>query len=107
MTHKRKRPPAIAAIAFAAALVAASPAALAAVPGVTLDANGYYKLGTDTAVNLTDTLPPASGSVDVLEFPSSGTNSAGLHSYGSVDGNFGSRSSGYGVYDVTGSFRIV
>jgi hypothetical protein len=50
---------------------------------------------------------PFNNPVDVLSFPGSGNNNAGLHSYGSIDGNFGSRSSGYGGYDVAGSFRIV
>jgi hypothetical protein len=45
-------------------------------------------------------------SVDVLEFGGSGGSSYGIHTYGSVDGSFGSRSSGMGVYDVTGLFSI-
>ncbi len=71
-------------------------------------ATGYYKLGADTAVNLLDenTAPSLFSSVDVLEFTSSGGNSAGLHSYGDTTGNFGSRSSGGGVYDVTGGYSI-
>ncbi len=68
-------------------------------------ANGSYILGTDAQVNLSQT--SVFGSVDVVRFPSSGVNSAVLHSYGSASGNFGSRSSGNSVYDVTGSFKIV
>ena len=39
--------------------------------------------------------------------PSDGTNGAGLHSYGSASGDFGSRSSGNGTYEVTGGFKIL
>ena len=73
-------------------------------------ATGSYKLDGSAVTNLSDTypLPNGSGFVDVLSFPYSNVNgsSAGLHSYGSTTGNFGSRSSGNGIYDVTGSFRI-
>ena len=40
--------------------------------------------------------------LDMFPYPSG----AGLHSYGSTTGQFGSRSSGYGVYDVTGGFSL-
>ena len=69
-----------------------------------LTAQGTYQLGADSTVALNQTA--LSGSVDVLSFPNSGGNQAGLHSYGSDNGNFGTRSSGVGVYDVTGLFRI-
>jgi len=70
-------------------------------------ATGYYKLGSDAPVSLLDAAPPsASTYVDVLSFPGSGGNSAGLHSYGDTTGNFGSRSSGGGIYDVTGGYSI-
>jgi PEP-CTERM motif len=36
-----------------------------------------------------------------------GANSAFTHSFGSTTGNFGSRSSGVGIYDVAGAFKIV
>ena len=70
-----------------------------------LSAVGSYALNNASATLLADTISGA-GSVDVLSFPSAGVNSAGLHSYGSSGGNFGSRSSGTGVYDVTGAFTI-
>ena len=76
-----------------------------------LIAQGSYKLGADPVQALQDG-PKTTGSVDVLRFTSSGANQAGLHSYGSdpdlfgSSGNFGTRSSGSGVYDVTGLFRI-
>jgi hypothetical protein len=72
-----------------------------------LEAKGYYQLGTDPSVSLNNS-NGGNGNVDVLNFSSnSAGDSAGLHSYGSADGTFGSRSSGYGIYDVTGSFQIV
>jgi hypothetical protein len=72
-----------------------------------MQATGSYNLGNDGVVNLVDGGNSFGNTVDVLAFPYSGINSAGLHSYGSTTGNFGSRSSGQGVYDVTGSFKIV
>ena len=111
MSQKRSRPPSpLSTVALAVAFAVASPAALAVVSPVdvtSLRATGYYQLGSDTPVALLETLPPNFGSVDVLSFPYSSPNSAGLHSYGSTGGDFGSRSSGYGIYDVSGSFRIV
>lgn len=110
MTRKRIRPPGIATVAFAAALAAASPAVLAASTVDSMSAHGSYKLGIDAQQLLSDLYSssnPFNNTVDVLAFPSSNSNYAGLHSYGSTSGNFGSRSSGYGIYDVTGAFRIV
>lgn len=110
MFHKRIRPPAIAAIAFAAALAVAGPAARAASNVDSMLATGSYVLGDGTSgfISGSDARSyPGNNPVDVLMFPGFGINEAGLHSYGSTEGNFGSRSSGYGVYDVSGSFRIV
>jgi len=71
---------------------------------IQLLATGSYKLGANAKVDL-QSGPQAFG-VDVLEFPSSGDSSAGLHSYGDVFGTFGSRSSGLGVYEVAGAFQF-
>ena len=72
-----------------------------------LEAKGYYQLGTDTGVSLSSS-NGGNAVVDVLSFPSNSSgDNAGLHSYGSADGTVGSRSSGYGIYDVTGSLQIV
>jgi hypothetical protein len=49
---------------------------------------------------------PNSSTVDVLEFTYGGPSTIGIHTYGDASGSFGSRSSGYGVYDVTGQFVI-
>jgi hypothetical protein len=73
-----------------------------------VSATASYSLGGGSVVSLAD---PASGSaatgVDVLAFPSDANGyTAGIHTYGGLDGNFGSRSSGYGYYDVTGLFSI-
>ena len=96
--------------ALAAAISALSPMANAGVVTILTEAKGYYSLGA-SGVDGTQSLYDGGGAprnVDVLAFPGpyGSANSAGLHSYGSPTGNFGSRSSGYGVYDVTGSFRI-
>ena len=92
--------------AIAAAMAVVSPLAVAGVVTTLTEAKGSYKLGAAATVNLLDSTNGSS--VDVLAFPGNygQANSAGLHSYGSPTGNFGSRSSGYGVYEVTGSFRI-
>jgi PEP-CTERM motif len=70
-----------------------------------MQATGTYNLNNEGLVSVPQTT--FGNTVDVLAFPSSGVSSAGLHSYGSTTGNFGSRSSGQGVYDVTGSFKII
>ncbi|CAN5229204.1 hypothetical protein BH11PSE10_BH11PSE10_00540 [soil metagenome] len=70
-----------------------------------LEAKGYYQLGSDLPWSQTVS---NTSSVDVLAFPSNAMGDmAGLHSYGNAYAAFGSRSSGYGIYDVTGSFKIV
>ena len=91
--------------AVSAAALLASNMAHAAVVTTAMIATGTYSLGGAPTTSLSSVLP--NNPVDVLSFPNSGSNNAGLHSYGSTTGNFGSRSSGAGVYDVTGSFKIV
>jgi PEP-CTERM motif len=97
------------AVAVAAALCVVSAAASAATVVTSIQASGSYALGTNAATSLLDlnASPAVGATVDVLSFPFSGSDAAGLHSYGSTRGDFGSRSSGQGVYDVSGSFRIV
>ena len=92
--------------AIAAGIVMVCPYAGAGVTSML--ATGSYSLDGAATSYFTDTypIPNGSGTVDVLTFPYSGPSYAGLHSYGSTTGNFGTRSSGTGVYDVTGSFRI-
>ena len=96
-------------VAVAAALCVVSAAASAGTVVTSLRADGSYSLGGSTPTSLVDSnsSPLNGASVDVLSFPNSGSNSAGLHSYGYTGGNFGSRSSGQGVYDVSGAFKIV
>jgi hypothetical protein len=89
-------------VAVAAACAAAAQAQV--VTTESLEAKAFYKLGADTGVSLGQT---STFSVDVVDFPSSGVNGAVVHDYGSQNGTFGSRSSGYGTYDVSGSFRLV
>ena len=71
-----------------------------------MSADGSYQLGAGALTVLPSSLFPPNPYVDVLSFPSVGNDSAGLHTYGSTSGNFGSRSSGQGVYHVTGSYNI-
>ncbi len=104
MTQAPVVKPVVSVVALAAALSLASGGAQATVDS--LLATGYYQLGSDPAVALSSAFPGIDP-VNVLTFPSSGSDNAGLHSYGSSSGDFGSRSSGNGIYNVTGSFKIV
>ncbi len=73
----------------------------------TISASASYSLDGGAVNGLAQTGSDSSNqSVDVLDFSGNGGSSSGIHTYGSVDGSFGSRSSGYGVYDVTGLFSI-
>ena len=70
-----------------------------------IQATGSYAFGASgpTTNEPTSTSDPA----NVIDFPADGNgNSAVLHSYGSSGGDFGSRSSGMGVYNVNGQFEI-
>jgi hypothetical protein len=68
-------------------------------------ANASYVDGSGNRVNLQQ--GPSAGSVDVLEFVNTGFDSdVGIHTYGGASGDFGSRSSGMGLFDVTGLFVI-
>lgn len=104
MTHPVLRRPVLSVVALAATLSLAP--ALVQAEVTSMLATGSYQLGADPTVNLSSGFP-SFDPVNVLNFPSSGSNTAGLHSYGSTSGDFGSRSSGSGIYDVTGSFKIV
>ena len=93
-------------LAIAATLAVLGSAASAQVTSMT--ATGNYSLDSGPATNLSQVYP-GSNPVDVLQFTNaaSTTSSAGLHSYGSISGDFGSRSSGFGVYAVDGGFKLV
>jgi hypothetical protein len=75
-----------------------------------IQATASYRLDGGSTVVLSDPLSgtQSAGQVDVLAFDDAplGYSSAGLHTYGSTSGDFGSRSSGQGHYDVTGRFVI-
>lgn len=75
-----------------------------------IQATASYRLDGGSTVVLSDPLSgtQSTGQVDVLAFDDAplGYSSAGLHTYGSTAGEFGSRSSGQGHYDVIGRFVI-
>jgi hypothetical protein len=97
--------PLAAAIGFA--LYAAS-AQAQVVETQSVTATATYSLGGGASVPLSDgSSAPNVHYVDVLDFQYGGTSQSGLHTYGGPAEGFGSRSSGYGVYDVTGAFSIV
>lgn len=92
-------------LAIGAALSFLSPAALAQVSSMV--AYGNYDFDGGATTSLVQSLPPATTSVDVLDFSGGASSQTGLHSYGDIFGTFGSRASGMGVYKVNGGFQIV
>ena len=86
--------------------LAAIGSAQAALVVTSLDATGSYVLNTSPVVLLSDSSNSPVVPVDVLNFLSASLSSVGMHSYGDAGGSFGSRSSGAGLYDVTGGFHI-
>ncbi len=109
MQPRQKFSPRLKAVAVAAALCVISGAAFAGTVVDSISATYSYKLGADATETLSQIKPaPFPGDrVDVVAFPYSAGNSAVVHSYGYTGGDFGSRSSGQGVYDVSGAFKIV
>lgn len=91
-------------LAIGAALALLSPAALAQVNSMT--ATATYSMDGGPSTTLTSSYPSLTY-VDVLDFSNSATSGTGLHSYGSTSGNFGSRASGTGTYQVQSSFNII
>lgn len=91
-------------IAAGAALAVLGASATAQVQSMSAD--GSYALDGAAATVLNSSYP-SNAFPDVLSFTGSGSSHAGLHSYGNIFGNFGSRSSGDGVYLVNGGFQIV
>jgi PEP-CTERM motif len=68
----------------------------------TLGPGGAPESGVDSLVGR-----PSATKVDAYVRDFTGPNSAFTHSFGSLTGNFGSRSSGVGIYDMAGAFKIV
>jgi len=91
---------------FRKSLLAAAVISVLSVPtahALTIDAQVDYTLdGNPITTTHSDTA--SSGSVDVLAGSSSPTSNIFYHTYGSDSGNFGSRVSGNGNYDITGTF---
>ncbi len=98
------RHPRLNASALAAVLALIGPSAWAQVSSMA--ATGSYSLDGAPVTTLLAAYPPNTY-VDVIDFPGNGVSSAVLHSYGSVSGDFGSRSSGVGVYQISGGFKLV
>ncbi|MDT7833910.1 PEP-CTERM sorting domain-containing protein [Aquabacterium sp. OR-4] len=98
---------ALAPMAVASVLALSAPMSANALNVVydSLLATGTYSMNNGPLVNVLPWLDTPT-SKDVLHFGYAGVSSVGMHSYGDVAGSFGSRSSGGGVYDVTGSFSI-
>ena len=93
-------------LAVGAALSLLTPAAFAQVSSMVAHGNYSYDGNPNTA--LVSSYPAnSSGNVDVLDFSNGPSSQTGLHSYGNLDGTFGSRASGAGVYAVNGGFQIV
>jgi hypothetical protein len=109
MRSSKKYSPRLNEVAVAAALCVVSAFASAATVVTSLSATGSHAIGTNPSVSLLDSisLPTPGARVDVAGYSGIGANNGFLHSWGSTAGNFGSRTSGGGVYDVSGSFKIV
>jgi hypothetical protein len=71
-----------------------------------MQATGSYDLNSGSLTGSTVQTFPPSSYVDVLNYPNQGSSNGLNHSYGSTAGNFGSRSSGSGVYDLSAAFHI-
>jgi len=68
-----------------------------------IDATVEYTLD-GSPITTTHSENASTGTVDVLAGSSSPTSNVFYHTYGSTNGNFGSRVDGNGVYDITGTF---
>lgn len=104
---RRSRFLALAPMAAAAVVALAAPLSAQALQFqvTSMLATGNYAMNGGSTVDVAPWQDTAT-SKDVLEFSYAAPSSVGLHSYGNTSGYFGSRSSGTGVYDVTGSFSI-
>ena len=91
-------------LAIGAALALLAPAVQAQVSSMTAAATFSMDGGPSTSLISSY---PSLAYVDVLDFSNSATSGTGLHSYGSIYGNFGSRASGTGTYQVLSSFNII
>lgn len=101
--------PIAARVLAAAAALACGSAHAFVVETTLLRADGSYSMDGQAPSPLLNeiTSGPFDSGVDVLNFQTSAAGSTvGMHSYGYATGDFGSRSSGTGVFDVTGSFTI-
>jgi PEP-CTERM motif len=100
--------PRLRAVALAAALFAGSATAQAQVTAMearfayTLGATGTPETGVDSLVT-----NPGATRVDAFVRDINGPDTVFTHSFGATTGNFGSRSSGVGIYEMAGSFKIV
>lgn len=71
-----------------------------------MQATGNYNLSNGGLLGSDTQTYPTHDPVSVLDFPANGSDDGGYHSYGSTSGNFGSRASGEGVYDISSGFTI-
>ncbi|MBJ7310897.1 PEP-CTERM sorting domain-containing protein [Rugamonas sp. CCM 8940] len=71
-----------------------------------MEAWANYGVNGNESAPLSSGLGLSGTSVDVLDFSGANGSQTGLHSYGDTSGNFGSRASGSGVYNVYGGFRV-
>ena len=106
MAHRISKLPRLRSVMFAvAAALAAHTSASAQVVVTDMLAVGDWQMDGGS-LNTLFSVYPSSNPVDVLDFQNTINSSVGLHTYGNTSGNFGSRSSGSGVYNVAGWFAI-
>ena len=87
--------------AIGLALITSSPNVLATV----IEANVDYTVGAITS-NDNDTSNVEPSAVDVIGGTGDGSSSIFYHTFGDTDGDFGSRVSGDGTFDITGFFQF-
>lgn len=92
--------------ALLASLALAAPAQAQTVAINEITARGDSLLNGVASDALADTSSGPASFVDVSRFSFDIGSGVGLHSYGSSNGVFGSRSSGFGLFDVTGSLFL-
>ena len=89
-------------IALPFALMALTPAAHA----LSMTAENSWSFDGGATTFLDSDGPASSGTVDVLASQASATGSVFYHTYGNDTGNFGSRSSGAGLFDIGGEYSF-
>jgi hypothetical protein len=88
--------------ALSLAFITITPSAMATVITAKVD----YTIGAGAPVNATDTSSTTPSNVDVIGSSGNPSGDIFYHTFGNTAGNFGSRVSGNGLFDITGSYTF-